>query len=96
MTEGEICKGWAGKAMMSNFSFAICSGAWMDLPLMVTIHVRMAPRALCNFLALFIRAALSVLPCGEAELSEWQGDRELTEDECPDRLKTFVLCAYHY
>lgn len=95
MTEREICKGWAGKAMMSNFSFAICSGTWMHLPLMVTIHFWMAPRALCNFVALFISSALFILPCGVAELSQWQGDRVLNEDECTDRLKTFVLRVYH-
>lgn len=63
----------------------------MKVPLMKTLHLWVAPRALCEFAALFIRAALSILPCSVAGLSQGQGDRELTEDKHAEGLKAFVL-----
>lgn len=63
----------------------------MKLPLMETLHLWVAPRALCEFVALFIRAALSILPCSVAGQSQRRGDWDLAEDKHTDGLKTFVL-----
>lgn len=63
---------------------------------METVHLQVAPRALREFVALFIRAALSILPHSVAGLSQGQGDRELAEGKHTDRLKTVVLHIYYY
>jgi len=68
----------------------------MKLPLMNTLHLWVALRALCEFVALFVRAALSILLCSVAGPSQEQGDRVLAKSKHTDGLKTFVLYVYHY
>lgn len=73
----------AEKEMISIFPLAICSGPWLKLPLMETLHLRVASRALCP-------------SCSVTGLSRGQGDRELMKDKCTGRLEVSVLHVCHY
>lgn len=58
-------------------SLALCPGAWLKSPLMDTLHSVLHPE-LCAFHSV-------------TGLSLGQGDRELMEDKCVDRLKVSVF-----
>lgn len=62
------------KEIISILSLAICGGAWLKQTLMDTLHFCVVSRALCP--------SHSV-----AGPSQEQGDRELMEYKCTDRLK---------
>lgn len=63
---------------------------------METFNLWIAPRAFCEFAALLVRAALSILPRTVAGLSQEQGDSKLAEDNHTERLNMFVFHVYHH